>query len=73
MYKNLYTWDGTRSGIALFVFQARPDDYSVGYLERQIPISFHKHWNCNPYDVYKLLKSYDHNTADTNISKHEEL
>ena len=42
----------------LIYFQARPADYSLGYLGRHIPISFHKHWNCDPSEVYELLKSY---------------
>ncbi|XP_064620646.1 beta-1,3-glucosyltransferase-like [Lineus longissimus] len=33
--------------------QARPDDYSTGYLSHQKPVSFHKHWNCDPYKVYE--------------------
>lgn len=41
-----------------YIHQARPADYSAGYLGRQIPISFHKHWNCDPYQVYKMLKGY---------------
>nr|XP_009861006.1 beta-1,3-glucosyltransferase-like [Ciona intestinalis] len=32
--------------------QARPVDYSDGYLSNQQPISFHKHWEINAYDVY---------------------
>ncbi|CAH1801167.1 unnamed protein product [Owenia fusiformis] len=32
--------------------QARPDDYSEGYLSWQSPISFHKHWNNDPIKVY---------------------
>lgn len=41
-----------------YIHQARPADYSEGFLGRHIPISFHKHWNCDPYEVYKLLKDY---------------
>ncbi|KAI8507526.1 fucose metabolic process [Branchiostoma belcheri] len=32
--------------------QARPADYSIGYLSHQPPVSFHKHWNNDPYKVY---------------------
>eukprot|EP00058_Branchiostoma_floridae_P020281 XP_002605771.1 hypothetical protein BRAFLDRAFT_121883 [Branchiostoma floridae] len=32
--------------------QARPADYSKGYLSHQPPVSFHKHWNTDPYKVY---------------------
>nr|CAB3224849.1 beta-1,3-glucosyltransferase-like [Phallusia mammillata] len=32
--------------------QARPDDYADGYLGNQEPISFHKHWEVDPYEVY---------------------
>ena len=33
--------------------QARPDDYSDGYLENLQPVSFHKHWEIDPIKVYK--------------------
>lgn len=32
--------------------QARPDDYSEGYLDNNTPVSFHKHWNCDPLQIY---------------------
>uniref|UniRef100_A0A4W3K529 Beta 3-glucosyltransferase a n=1 Tax=Callorhinchus milii TaxID=7868 RepID=A0A4W3K529_CALMI len=32
--------------------QARPVDYPKDYLAHQIPISFHKHWNIDPVEVY---------------------
>lgn len=32
--------------------QARPPDYSSDYLQRTKPISFHKHWEIDPYYVY---------------------
>lgn len=32
--------------------QARPDDYSEGYLDNNTPLSFHKHWNNDPLQVY---------------------
>ncbi|XP_072047911.1 beta-1,3-glucosyltransferase-like [Amphiura filiformis] len=33
--------------------QARPDDYSEGFLQHQTPVSFHKHWNNDPIQVYQ--------------------
>ncbi|XP_028838713.1 beta-1,3-glucosyltransferase isoform X2 [Denticeps clupeoides] len=33
--------------------QARPDDYPKAYLARQPQISFHKHWNVNPGEMYR--------------------
>ncbi|KAM6179025.1 beta-1,3-glucosyltransferase [Rhynchocyon petersi] len=36
---------------ALF-HQARPVDYPKEYLAHQVPISFHKHWNVDPAEVY---------------------
>uniref|UniRef100_A0AC35FEI8 Beta-1,3-glucosyltransferase n=1 Tax=Panagrolaimus sp. PS1159 TaxID=55785 RepID=A0AC35FEI8_9BILA len=35
--------------------QARPIDYSPDYLKRQKPISFHKHEEIDPYEVYANL------------------
>ncbi|XP_078259166.1 beta 3-glucosyltransferase a isoform X2 [Rhinoraja longicauda] len=32
--------------------QARPMDYSKDYLKHQVPISFHKHWNIDPVEIY---------------------
>ena len=32
--------------------QARPDDYSDGYLGNLQPVSFHKHFRIDPYKVY---------------------
>lgn len=32
--------------------QARPVDYSADYINRIKPISFHKHWEIDPYKVY---------------------
>ncbi|XP_068123138.1 beta-1,3-glucosyltransferase isoform X3 [Hyperolius riggenbachi] len=34
--------------------QARPADYSKDFLSHQIPISFHKHWNTDPVEVYNV-------------------
>ncbi|XP_068174196.1 beta 3-glucosyltransferase a isoform X2 [Antennarius striatus] len=37
--------------------QARPEDYARDFLEHQVPISFHKHWNIDPIAVFnKWLK-----------------
>ncbi|XP_006008776.1 beta 3-glucosyltransferase a [Latimeria chalumnae] len=48
--------------------QARPVDYSRDYLAHQIPISFHKHWNVNPVEVYLtwLAQEDDHPTTSRN-------
>jgi len=51
------------------MFQARPDDYSEGYLSRQIPVSFHKHWNCDPRQIYTMLKQYDTTMSQTPADK----
>uniref|UniRef100_A0A8D2DPM3 Beta-1,3-glucosyltransferase n=1 Tax=Sciurus vulgaris TaxID=55149 RepID=A0A8D2DPM3_SCIVU len=32
--------------------QARPTDYPKDLLSHQVPISFHKHWNIDPVEVY---------------------
>jgi len=32
--------------------QARPEDYPYSVLKHRKPISFHKHWEINPYEVY---------------------
>uniref|UniRef100_UPI00398E3DAE beta-1,3-glucosyltransferase-like isoform X3 n=1 Tax=Pristiophorus japonicus TaxID=55135 RepID=UPI00398E3DAE len=32
--------------------QARPMDYPKDFLAHQVPISFHKHWNIDPIEVY---------------------
>ncbi|XP_052802254.1 beta-1,3-glucosyltransferase-like [Mya arenaria] len=58
-----------------YLHQARPDDYSEGYLSRQIPVSFHKHWNNDPRAVYRLLKSYDKQEQEGSVQtdKHTEL
>ncbi|XP_077996496.1 beta-1,3-glucosyltransferase-like [Glandiceps talaboti] len=36
-----------------FLHQARPDDYVAAFLQHQTPVSFHKHWNNDPYKVYE--------------------
>ncbi|XP_053375041.1 beta-1,3-glucosyltransferase-like [Mercenaria mercenaria] len=63
-----------------YLHQARPDDYSEGYLSRHIPVSFHKHWNCDPIKIYNMLKSYDikpqkpkQDSTSQSCHNHEEL
>ncbi|CAH1232352.1 B3GLCT [Branchiostoma lanceolatum] len=48
--------------------QARPADYSKGYLSHQPPVSFHKHWNTDPYKVYNKYL-----LTDREKNKHTEL
>uniref|UniRef100_A0A0B7A1S6 Fringe-like glycosyltransferase domain-containing protein n=1 Tax=Arion vulgaris TaxID=1028688 RepID=A0A0B7A1S6_9EUPU len=38
-----------------YFHQARPEDYSKDFLANQLPVSFHKHWNNDPYKVYDQL------------------
>ncbi|KAK2171440.1 hypothetical protein NP493_1065g01034 [Ridgeia piscesae] len=45
--------------------QARPADYSPGYLSSQLPVSFHKHWNCDPYKEYAQWLAADDEPVDT--------
>ena len=35
------------------MFQARPPDYPASMLSSRLPISFHKHWEISPHEVYK--------------------
>ncbi|ELU10358.1 hypothetical protein CAPTEDRAFT_221389 [Capitella teleta] len=45
--------------------QATPAGYSQTLLKNQISISFHKHWNVDPYVVYeKYLGGIRHNSTD---------
>ena len=34
------------------MFQARPPDYPPSILTSRAPVSFHKHWEIDPYKVY---------------------
>ncbi|KAK2169117.1 hypothetical protein LSH36_12g16120 [Paralvinella palmiformis] len=53
-----------------YFHQARPVDYCKSYLEHQLPVSFHKHWMINPYQVYNEWLS----PSLSKINKsHEEL
>ena len=47
------------------VWQARPADYAPGYLSSQLPVSFHKHWNCDPYKEYAQWLAADDQPLDT--------
>ncbi|XP_078078979.1 beta 3-glucosyltransferase a [Mustelus asterias] len=50
--------------------QARPMDYSKDYLAHQVPISFHKHWNIDPVEVYLTwLAKEDDPVSDQTIKK----
>ena len=35
------------------MFQARPPDYPAALISYRRPISFHKHWNIDPLQVYE--------------------
>lgn len=59
-------------------------DYSADFLEARTPISFHKHWMCDPKAVYAdLMKERDDidrqtnkrgtTTTETSAEKHIEL
>jgi len=39
--------------------QARPEDYSVGYITNLQPVSFHKHWEVDPIKVYETYFAAD--------------
>uniref|UniRef100_H2YPD9 N-acetylgalactosaminide beta-1,3-galactosyltransferase n=1 Tax=Ciona savignyi TaxID=51511 RepID=H2YPD9_CIOSA len=41
--------------------QARPVDYAKAFLANQKPISFHKHWEIDPYKVYNDWFAFDDN------------
>jgi UDP-glucose:O-linked fucose beta-1,3-glucosyltransferase len=42
------------------MFQARPTDYPAAQISNRRPISFHKHWNIDPLQVYEeYFKSSD--------------
>jgi len=49
--------------------QARPDDYPRSVLSYRKPVSFHKHWEVDPYEVYdEWFKKHD---EGLNIGKDE--
>ena len=43
--------------------QARPQDYSIGYLSNLQPVSFHKHWEVDPIKVYEEYFAADDKAA----------
>ncbi|KAJ8985051.1 hypothetical protein NQ317_016962, partial [Molorchus minor] len=53
-----------------FFHQARPVDYAPGYLETQVPVSFHKHWMINPIAVYRKWFADSDNSESTNVANH---
>ncbi|XP_076435134.1 beta-1,3-glucosyltransferase-like [Babylonia areolata] len=53
--------------------QARPEDYSEDLLSLQVPVSFHKHWNTDPYKVYDRLKAAKLPPPPPPSPPHEEL
>ncbi|KAI0216568.1 Beta-1,3-glucosyltransferase [Lamellibrachia satsuma] len=54
--------------------QLRPADYAPGYLSSQLPVSFHKHWNCDPLKEYtQWLAADDDRSVDTTKEPHLEL
>ncbi|KAL5016891.1 hypothetical protein ScPMuIL_006480 [Solemya velum] len=40
---------------SLFFHQARLKDYPEDFLNPKLHISFHKHWDSDPYDVYRAI------------------
>ena len=52
--------------------QARPVDYSLGYISNLKPVSFHKHWEIDPFKVYKTYFADDDNT-NFSLSKNNKL
>ncbi|XP_002731684.1 beta-1,3-glucosyltransferase-like [Saccoglossus kowalevskii] len=58
------TGGGGFNFILSFVYQARPDDYCKSFLQHQTPVSFHKHWNNDPYKVYEDWFSVDDEKGD---------
>jgi len=57
-----------------FFHQARPNDYSPQFLANQKPVSFHKHWSNDPYQVYAdLTKDDDEELSEQESEAHMEL
>lgn len=58
-------------------------DYSADFLEARTPLSFHKHWMCDPRAVYAdLIKKpeetdiqtdKDSSSTERTVEEHEEL
>ncbi|XP_043272238.1 beta-1,3-glucosyltransferase [Venturia canescens] len=54
--------------------QARPLDYATGYLASQEPVSFHKFWMLDPYEVYeKWFAEIDESLNPQKKTEHTEL
>ncbi|KAJ8044213.1 Beta-1,3-glucosyltransferase [Holothuria leucospilota] len=59
--------------------QSQPQQYALGFLEHQTPVSFHKHTNLDPYEVYTIWFYADDESAardeqnSIKTSKKEEL
>ena len=51
------------------MFQARPPDYPAGLLANRRPVSFHKHWEIDPIQVYK--KYFQFSDAKLTVGKEE--
>ncbi|PIK38355.1 hypothetical protein BSL78_24806, partial [Apostichopus japonicus] len=49
--------------------QSQPQQYALGFLKHQTPISFHKHTNLDPYEVYQTWFYRDDEAA----RKHQSL
>ncbi|XP_059820100.1 beta 3-glucosyltransferase a isoform X1 [Hypanus sabinus] len=49
--------------------QARPTDYPKDYLKHQVPISFHKHWNIDPVEVYLTWLANENDLNSHQITK----
>ncbi|CAM9522916.1 unnamed protein product [Lampetra planeri] len=54
--------------------QARPEDYPLDYLTSHSPVSFHKHWNTDPYHIYeRWLAGDDRTSSEGRVIGHREL
>ncbi|XP_020385173.1 beta 3-glucosyltransferase a [Rhincodon typus] len=49
--------------------QARPMDYPKDYLAHQVPISFHKHWNIDPVEIYQTWLAIEDEPVSHQIIK----
>ncbi|XP_043547987.1 beta 3-glucosyltransferase a isoform X1 [Chiloscyllium plagiosum] len=49
--------------------QARPMDYPKDYLAHQVPISFHKHWNIDPIEIYQTWLAKEDDPVSHQIIK----
>jgi UDP-glucose:O-linked fucose beta-1,3-glucosyltransferase len=53
--------------------QARPDDYAPEVLAMQQPVSFHKHWLVDPFEIYKNWFDLDFLPETPKMNVHIEL